>query len=70
MKQVWIPLFDIYMKNKERNRDKKLQQRFKKIIGRNEVLIAIQTVGRESQIKIRETMLKYMNVGHSKNKFI
>jgi len=67
---VFIPLFDIYMRNRKIQSIKTVKNRFSKLIGRNELMSAMMVSGREGKMRIRELMITYVNIGHSKNKFV
>ena len=67
---VFIPLFDIYMRNRKIQSIKTVKNRFSKLIGRNELMSAMMVSGREGKMRIRELMIAYVNIGHSKNKFV
>lgn len=69
-KHVFIPLFDIYMRNRKIQSIKTVKNRFSKLIGRNELMSAMMVSGREGKMRIRELMIAYVNIGHSKNKFV
>ena len=69
-KHVFIPLFDIYMRNRKIQSIKTVKNRFSKLIGRNELMSAMMVSGREGKMRIRELMITYVNIGHSKNKFV
>ena len=68
--QFFIPIFDLFMRNKDKEKSIKLEERFRKVIGRSELLAHTAGSGREAQMRIRELMVKYMNHGISKNLFI
>lgn len=68
--QYFIPLFDIYVKNRMMKDDKNFKDRFSRIIGRADLIQYVRSSGRESQTKIRAIMLGYMNYATSRNKFI
>ena len=69
--QTFIPLFDIYMRNLSKKDTLNFRERFKKVLGRNELLNLMKgAAGREMQTRIRELLVQYMNIGCSKNEFI
>ncbi len=65
----FVPLYNIYVRNKGKN-GKKMTERFRRIIGRSELINLMNTHGREDQKRIRDIMIGYMNHGVSKNLFI
>lgn len=67
-KQGFIPLFDIYTKNQENFSRKRIVERFKRILGKADILMSINMgASRENQERVRELMVKHMNHGvHTK----
>lgn len=68
--QFFLPLFDIYHKNIKLKKQANFEEKFKRIVGRSDILAFTNTAGREWKMKIRELMLGYLNWGLTKNKFI
>lgn len=66
----FMPLFDIYFRNMSQRNSRSFPERFRRIMGRSELLIFLNSGSRESQKRIREIMIEYMNHGVSKNSFI
>ncbi|KKL78906.1 hypothetical protein LCGC14_2020180 [marine sediment metagenome] len=70
-KQAFIPLFDIYAKNRNGFSKEKMADRFGRILGKSDILMQINMgTGRETQIKMRELMVAHMNHGVHKRLFI
>lgn len=67
--QFLLPLFDIYVKNVEYKNDANFKERFKRILGRSDLLTYTNLAGREAQSRIRNLMIGYMNHYISKNMF-
>ena len=59
--QFFMPLFDIYIRNRQQKDSRTFQERFRKIMGRAELLAFLNSTGKESQERIREIMIGYMN---------
>lgn len=68
--QYLLPLFDIYVKNKEYAKDPNYISRFERIIGRSDLITYKSAASRENHNKIRELMLKYMNYHIARNLFV
>lgn len=70
-KQAFIPLFDIYAKNRNGFSKEKIMERFGRILGKADILMSINMgTGRETQMKVRELMVAHMNYGVHKKLFI
>lgn len=65
--QIFVPLMDIYYRNKGKTDKKMLIQRFQKILNKSDIIIYSSTSSREYHIKLRKTMIDYMNFGYSAN---
>ncbi len=66
-KQAFIPLFNIYVKNKERFTKEQIADRFSRILGKADILMNLSMgLSRETLAKARELMLSHMNYGVSK----
>lgn len=68
--QFFMPLFDVYIRNRQQKDSRTFQERFRKVMGRSELLVFLNSTGKESQEKIREIMIGYMNHGIHSNLFI
>jgi hypothetical protein len=63
----FLPLFDIYVRNFRDKSDKEVIERFKRIMGKSDVMVYLNMQGREAQQTLRRLMLGYINSGYSKN---
>lgn len=71
LKQGFVPLFDIYAKNQANFSKLVIVERFKRILGKADILMNINMgIGRETQQKVRDLMVNHMNHGIHKNLFI
>lgn len=70
MAQFFIPIFDIYTKNRHAINDTNFKERFQRFIGRADIMTYNTLGGRESQSKIRILMIGYANYRISKNLFV
>ncbi len=68
--QFFMPLFDVYIRNRQQKDSRTFQDRFRKIMGRSELLVFLNSTGKESQVRIREIMIGYMNYNIQSNLFI
>lgn len=68
--QFFIPLFDIYAKNRKYSEDANFKERFQRMMGRTDIMSYTQMGGREAQLKIRTLMIDYGNWRVSKNLFV
>jgi len=68
--QFFQPLFDVYIRNRSQKDSRAFQERFRKIMGRSELLMFLNTTGRENQKRIREIMIEYMNYNIQTKLFI
>jgi len=68
--QYFIPIFDIYTKNRQHCNDATFKERFQRFIGRADIMNYSNSIGRESQSKIRALMIGYANHRVSKNLFV
>ena len=68
--QIFMPLFDIWVKNRASVDAKDLARRFKRIINKPDIIQFSGMNCREVNIKMRGIMVNYMNFGTSVNKFI
>lgn len=62
-RQGFLPTFDIYVKNFHNKKDSDVENRFKLVLGKSDLLMYLNMQGREAQQKIREIMIGYMNKG-------
>ena len=68
--QFFMPLFDIYIRNRQQKDSRTFQERFRKVMGRSELLVFLNSTGKESQEKIREIMIRYMNYNIQTKSFV
>jgi hypothetical protein len=68
--QFFIPLFDIYVRNRHYKDERNFDERFSRIIGRADLLSYVHMGGREAQVKVRELMLSYTNYHIASHLFI
>jgi hypothetical protein len=66
----FTPLFDLYARNRELEDTASFKERFRRIIGKPEMITYFNVAGKEAQIRIRKAMLEYMNSGFSRNQFV
>ena len=66
----FMPLIDIYYKNRQYKDEPGFEKRFANVIGRSTILTLLNTHGREYKLKLREEMLQYMNHGVSVKVFV
>ena len=67
--QFFIPLFDIYVKNRDQVKTSTFIPRFIRIIRKPDIIQFLNLSGREAQSRLREIMLSYMNHGFSTHQF-
>ena len=68
--QMYLPLFDIWVKNRQNVSEEVLLRKFRRVINKPDIVQFASTNCREVNVKIRATMISYMNFGTSVNKFI
>lgn len=68
--QFFMPLFDIYSKNHEHVESPTFTERFRRIIGKPDLMNYYNMGGREAQISARRAMIDHMNYRVSKNIFV
>lgn len=68
--QFFMPLFDIYSKNREHIESPNFNERFRRIIGKPDLMNYYNMGGREAQISVRRVMIDHMNYRVSKNVFV
>jgi hypothetical protein len=68
--QFFMPLFDIYSKNHQYIETPNFAERFRRIIGRPDLMNYHNMGGREAQINVRRAMIDHMNYRVSKNIFV
>lgn len=68
--QMYLPLFDIWVKNRYKVNEETLVRRFQRVINKPDIIQFVSTNCREINIKIRVTMIDYMNWGASINQFV
>ncbi len=66
-KSLFIPVADIYYKNKDNFPEKTLMSLFKSISGKQQIMTDALLQGKEAILLARKHMLEYMNVGRSKH---
>lgn len=67
--QFFMPLFDIYAKNRQFIENPTFAERFRRIIGQPDLMSYHNMGGREAQISVRRVMVEHMNYRTSKNLF-
>lgn len=67
--QFFIPIFDIYCKNRQYINDPNFAERFIRVVGRTDIMSYYQMGGRETQIKVRQLLIEHMNYRVSKHLF-
>ena len=69
-RHYFMPLFDIYTRNREQKNLNNFKQRFHRVFGKPELMMYVNLGGREAQTRIRSLMLEFMNFNFSRNQFI